>query len=197
MFRVTIVVSDLASTAVTALSSASSDGSLATTFTAEASNRGKTVSVSTVVSADCSGGCGAAIEISETNNTASDSIYHIFLALQLVVSFLLLCAYGLGILWGCSPLPQPSAISKPTDPAGQDLSEPVFSLCQFHAEVKQEFSNSSLHQAAMRCGCARIRTCSTHCIPIVVFALLFSIDSFNLLHRNSHSAVTLLCAALL
>ena len=170
MFRVTIVASDLAAAAVTALGSASSDGSLATTFTAEASNRGKTVAVSTRVRSDCSHGCAATIEISETSNTASDSVYHIFLGLQLIVAFLLLCAYGLGILWGYGPPPQPSAISKPTEiiSAGQDLSETVFALPQYYAEAKQEFSSSSVHQAAMRCGCAPFGLARPIVFPIVV-----------------------------
>ena len=111
-FKIEIRTKDLAVSAVAALIDKSSDGSLDTAFTAEASNRGKTVAATFTVIADCTEGCGATAETTESSNTASMMVYHIFLALQLVVAFLLLYAYGLGILWGCGPVPVAEVLGK-------------------------------------------------------------------------------------
>ena len=151
-FKIEIRTGYLAVNAVAALIDTSSDGSLATAFTTEASNRGKTVAASFAVTADCSHGCGATADTTESSNTASITVYYIFLGLQLVVAFLLLCAYGLGVLWGCGPVPV-------TEVLGQTYCGTVFSLPEYHStETREQLSTSSLHQAAMRCGYCTLLT---------------------------------------
>ena len=159
-FKIAIRTTDLAVNAVAALVVESSDGSLATGFAAEASNRGKTVAATFTVIADCTEGCGATAETTESSNTASMMVYHIFLALQLVVAFLLLCAYGLGILWGCGPVPVAEVLDK-------TYCGTVFSLPEYHStEVREQLSTSSLHQAAMRCGYCTLLTDVSHLLLV-------------------------------
>ena len=162
-FKIEIRTEDLALNAVAALIDTSSDGSLASAFTAEASKRGKTVAASFTVIADCTEGCGATAETTESSSSASITVYHTFLALQLVVAFLLLCAYGLGILWGCGPVPE----SRPAEVLDQTCTGTVFSLPEYHStEVREQLSTSSLHQAAMRCGYCTLLTDVSHLLLV-------------------------------
>ena len=149
-FTIIIETEALATTAVTALDTAAADGSLDSTITSEASNRGETVAVSTQVSAtSCSDGCDTASQSTNSRIAASDAVYYVCLTLQLIVAVLLLGVYGLGGVWGCGPAlkgaPKPVAASNATgsvfsalDVPGQTLPETVFALPEFHADQINE-----------------------------------------------------------